>query len=180
MHRTDRSGRLAGFCGRAVAALACALLPLALQAAEAGLQKVGEARLKVLFWSVYDSRLYAPGGEYDPGTRPLKLEIQYLRDISAEALVRRTGKEWDALGLSHDLREEWLDKLRALWPDISQNDRLAVELDARSHATFFYNGKRLDTIADGDFGQSFVDIWLSPDTSRPDIRLALIGGTKPT
>ena len=55
-----------------------------------------------------------------------------------------------------------------------------MKLDARSHATFFHNGKRLGTIEDGDFGQRFVDIWLSPDTSRPDIRLALIGGKEST
>lgn len=180
MHRTGRSGQLAGLCRRAVAAGACALLPLALQATEAGLQKVGEARLKVMFWSVYDSRLYAPGGKYDPGTRPLRLEIQYLRDIRAEDLVKRTGKEWDGLGVSHDRRDQWLDKLLALWPDINENDTLAVELDARSHATFFHNGERLGTIEDGDFGQRFVDIWLSPDTSRPDVRLALIGGKEST
>lgn len=160
---------------RGLALAAATMTPLALQA-EGTLEKVGEARLKVMFWSVYDSRLYAENGIYKPGKRPLKLEIQYLRDISAEDLVKRTGKEWDDLGETHERQKEWMNKLLTLWPDVSKNDVLTVELNADNHATFYRNGERLGTIDDGDFGQRFIDIWLSPNTSRPDIRLALIGG----
>ncbi len=178
-----RNTSLKGFTARCTGALAVgalALLPFALQAAEAEFEKVGEARLKVMLWSVYDSRLYAPGGQYERGMRPLKLEIEYLRDISAEDLVKRTGKEWDDMGLSHERQGEWMQQLRSLWPDVRKNDVLTLELDGNSHATFYSNGKRLGTIEDGAFGQHFIDIWLSPETSRPEMRLALIGGKDST
>lgn len=167
-------------CMRALTIILSSLFPLALQAADAELEKVGEARLKVLLWSVYDSRLYAPGGQYERGTRPLKLEIEYLRDISAEDLVKRTGKEWNDLGVTHESQDEWMQQLLSLWPDVSKNDVLTLELDADSHATFYNNGKRLGTIDDPAFGQNFIDIWLSPQTSRPALRLALIGGREST
>jgi len=147
-----------------------------LQASEEELKKVGEARLKVLFWSIYDSRLYAPGGTYERGKRPLKLEIEYLRDISAEDLVKRTGEEWESLGVTHERQNEWMQQLLTLWPDINKNDVLALELDNDSDATFYFNGERLGRIEDDDFGQHFIDIWLSPETSRPRVRLGLIGG----
>lgn len=178
-----RNSLLQGFithCTGAIAVAALGLLSFALQAAEAELEKVGEARLKVMLWSVYDSRLYAPGGQYERGMRPLKLEIEYLRDISAEDLVKRTGKEWEDMGLSHERQGEWLQQLRSLWPDVSKNDVLTLELDANSHATFYSNDERLGTIEDGAFGQHFIDIWLSPETSRPELRLALIGGKEST
>ena len=142
---------------------------------DARLEKVGEAKLEVLFWSIYRSRLYSPDGTYKPGVRPLRLEIEYLRDIRSEDLVKRTGDEWEQLGVTDPAREEWLATLRALWPDVSKNDVLAVELDEESRATFFHNERRLGSIEDSDFGQRFVDIWLSPDSSRPEMRLALTG-----
>ena len=47
----------------------------------AQLELVGSARLQVLFWPVYDSRLYATDGRYTPDKLPLRLEIEYLRDV---------------------------------------------------------------------------------------------------
>ena len=142
---------------------------------EDAMQKVGEARLKVLLWSVYDSRLYTPSGSYRDGDRPLRLEIQYLRDIKARALVDRTQVEWKAMGRSHPSQDSWLEELVSIWPDIVSNDVLTLELDSDNVATFRHNGRLLGQIADPEFGQQFVDIWLSTDSTRPELRLALIG-----
>ncbi len=68
-------------------------------AAAGDMQLVGSARLKVLFWSVYDSRLYSEDGRYDPGKRPLRLEIEYLRDIPVDQLLQRTAQEWQTIGV---------------------------------------------------------------------------------
>ena len=95
----------------------------------ADLQKVGEAKLSVLFWDVYYSRLYTDSGSYQRGQRPLKLEIEYLLDIKSAALVDRTRKEWDDQGLSHENQEQWLTQLLELWPDVAQNDVLVLELE---------------------------------------------------
>lgn len=139
------------------------------------LQLVGEARLNVMFWSVYDSRLYTENGRYENAQRPLRLEIQYLRDFAAQALVEQTGEEWDHLQLSHERRDQWLEQLTTLWPDVGKNDVIALEIDTANRSTFYFNGEKLGVIDDADFGEHFVAIWLSPDTSRPALREALIG-----
>jgi len=139
------------------------------------LRKVGEARLKVMFWSVYDSRLFTSNGNYEPGTRPLRLEIEYLLDISADKLIKRTAQEWETMGREHPAQSQWLDQLAQLWPDVSKGDVLTLEINEEERATFFLNGERLGTMDDADFAQQFVDIWLSPESSRPELRLALIG-----
>ena len=54
------------------------------------LKKVGEAKLKVLFWDVYNSSLYNQTGEYQAEHFPQVLKIDYLRDIDAEDLIDRT------------------------------------------------------------------------------------------
>ena len=139
------------------------------------LQMVGEARLEVLFWSIYDSRLYTADGSYREGQRPLRLEIEYLIDIKAEKLAQRTLKEWRHMGRDHPRQAQWADAMQRLWPDIESGDKLALELDADNRATFYFNGERLGSIDDPDFGAQFVDIWLSPQSSRPELRLALLG-----
>lgn len=139
------------------------------------LQLVGEARLKVLLWSVYDSRLYTGDGSYEEGQRPLRLEIQYLLDIKSDALVERTLEEWDAMGRRHPRQENWLEQLSNMWPDINKNDVLTLELAADNSASFRRNGELLGTIEDQDFGQQFIDIWLSTDCTRPSLRATLLG-----
>ncbi|MBN7796382.1 chalcone isomerase family protein [Parahaliea mediterranea] len=136
---------------------------------------VGEAQLDVFVWSVYRSRLFAPEGEYAPQSRPLRLEITYLHDISAEQLVRRTEKEWRHLGLKHPQQDHWLESLRSLWPDVSQDDTLVLELNKGEQSHFYFNGHPIGRIDHPDFGAQFLAIWLSPQTSQPALRRKLLG-----
>lgn len=146
-----------------------------LASAGSAFKKVGEGRLKVMFWQVYDARLYTPSGDYQPGARPLKLEIEYLRDIKGKALAERTLKEWEAMDRDHPRQAEWAASLEELWPDIQVNDVLSLELDQEQVATFRRNGEYLGRIDDPEFGQQFVDIWLSEDSTQPELRLTLLG-----
>lgn len=135
---------------------------------------VGEASMKVLFWSVYDSRLYTESGSYERTQRPIKLEIEYLRNIKAEDLVSRTALEWDHLGIPQASYQTWMNKLTRIFPDIKKQDVLAMYLDKQNRTTFTFNNKLLGHIDDEAFGENFLAIWLSPDTSQPEHRLALI------
>lgn len=139
------------------------------------LRMVGEAHLKVLFWPVYNSRLYSADGRYQPGQRPLRLEIEYLLDIDADDLVERTREEWQHQGVASQLQQQWAEQLVRLWPDVAASDVLSVVIDAQQTSTFYRNGELLGVIDDPEFGQRFLGIWLSPDTSRPELRLAMIG-----
>ena len=159
---------------RALLALAL-IISSAARAEGDALQMGGQARLEVLWWPVYESRLYSPGGDYVEGVRPLRLEIQYLRDVEAQDLVDHTRKEWQRLGVEGPQSEQWLRTLARLWPDVRKNDLLALVLDKQGRGTFYLNGKALGTIDDPGFGEDFLAIWLSPETSRPELRLALIG-----
>lgn len=143
--------------------------------AVASLQKVGEAKLRVMFWDVYESSLYTATGQYNPETRPLRLDIRYLRDITGEQLIKQTRKEWKAQGLKHPKQDAWLEELSALWPDVSENDVISLLLDERDTAHFSLNGRSLGTLADPAFARQFAAIWLSPDTTRPELRAKLIG-----
>ena len=84
------------------------------------LRKCGAARLKVLFWDIYESSLYTPDGTWSEGVRPLRLDIRYLRAISALDLVKQTGKEWAEQGKSSPEHIVWQGELLSIWPDVTE------------------------------------------------------------
>jgi hypothetical protein len=137
---------------------------------------VGEARLKVLIWEVYDSALFTPSGRWQ-GVAPYRLSLRYLRDIPAAKLVEETEKAWQEQGRSHPRLNEWLVLLAELWPDITEGDNLVFGLNASGDSAFWFNGSPIGSINDRDFGPLFGGIWLDPDTPRPGLRAQLIGPT---
>ena len=135
---------------------------------------VGEARLKVLIWEVYDSALFTPSGRWQ-GDAPYRLSLHYLRNIPAAKLVEETEKAWREQGRNHPRLNEWLGLLGDLWPDITEGDNLVFGLNELGDSAFWFNGSPLGSIEDRDFGPLFGGIWLDPDTPRPELRAQLIG-----
>ena len=135
---------------------------------------VGEARLKVLIWEVYDSALFTPSGHWQ-GDAPYRLSLHYLRNIPVAKLVEETEKAWRQQGRDHPRLNEWLDLLGELWPDITEGDNRVFGLGASGDSAFWFNGSPLGSIEDRDFGPLFGGIWLDPDTPRPELRAQLIG-----
>ncbi|NCP66221.1 MAG: hypothetical protein GW763_11215 [Paraglaciecola sp.] len=141
----------------------------------AELKKVGQAKLEVLFWDVYESELYSDDGQYQLDTYPLALKIHYLRNIQADDLVERTGEEWQKLGISKQQTAPWLTQLKTLWPDIKKGDELTIVVNNDRSSDFFFNNQSLATIDDRDFGPNFLRIWLDEKCSYPKLRQKLIG-----
>ena len=139
------------------------------------LRKCGAARLKVLFWDIYESSLYTPDGTWSEGIRPLRLDIRYLRAISALDLVKQTGKEWAEQGKSSPQHMVWQGELLSIWPDVTEGDVISLAIDPSGVSTCLFNGDAIGTIGDPQFGEDFAGIWLSPDTTRPALRRQLIG-----
>jgi hypothetical protein len=139
------------------------------------LQMIGSAKLRVLFWDVYESFLYSSEQTYKPNTYPVVLRIRYLRDIKKQDLLKQTDKEWKGLGLSPEQRKLGLSHVENVWPDISKGDELMLAIDENQESTFYYNNKYIAHIDDKLFGQQFLDIWVSENCSRPELREQLLG-----
>ena len=135
---------------------------------------VGEARLKVLLWKVYDSALYTPNGRW-LGGGPYQLSLTYLRDIPVEQLIKETRKAWDEQNRVHPEQENWLRALAEMWPDISTGDNLVFGVGAGDQNQFWFNGRSLGGIDHPDFAAFFGGIWLGEDSPRPALRARLVG-----
>ncbi|MEP1449073.1 MAG: chalcone isomerase family protein [Paraglaciecola sp.] len=142
------------------------------------LKIVGEAKLKVLFWDVYDSSLFNQTGIYQAGQFPQALKINYLRDIDAEDLVATTQQEWQKLGIEPASFEVWIPLLAEIFPDIKKGDTLLLDVGENRHSEFYFNGKSIGKIRDENFGPSFLRIWLDQNCSYPKVRRQLLGLNK--
>lgn len=141
----------------------------------AELKIVGEAKLKVLFWEVYNATLYNQTGEYQAELFPQALKINYLRDIDAEDLIETTQDEWEKLGFKAKTFGDWISLLTRVFPNIKKGDTLLLKVTENQHSEFFFNGKTIGKITDPSFGKSFLRIWLDENCSYPKVRNKLIG-----
>lgn len=136
--------------------------------------KVGETRLSVLFWDVYDATLYSPSGEYEKSEQQA-LNLNYLRDIDADDLIETTEEEWQKLKLDSSEHEGWLAKLKDIWPNIKKGDCLLLVESDNGYAEFYQGEELLGTVESQEFTDQFLAIWLSPESRFEDERNELVG-----
>ena len=60
------------------------------------------------------------------------------------------------------------------FPDVQAQDRLLGLNDGRGEVRFFHNGRQTAQLRDAEYARLFFGIWLSPRTSEPQLRQALL------
>jgi hypothetical protein len=137
---------------------------------------VGEARLSILIWDVYDATLYAPAGRWQASC-PFSLSLAYLRDLSGSEIADRSVEEIRKQGFSDEIRlAAWHKQMRDIFPDVHKGSSLTGVCMADGTTLFIRNGKEIGKIRDKEFSKRFFDIWLGERTSEPALRRQLLGG----
>ncbi len=136
---------------------------------------LGQSRLRVLFWEIYDASLYATKGVYDP-EKPFALSLTYLRGFSGSDIARRSVDEIRRQGFADEtVLASWMAQLDAIFPDVVEGDQIIGISQPSEETRFILNGVLIGTITDQNLSRRFFDIWLSEKTSEPDMREALLG-----
>lgn len=136
---------------------------------------VGQARLKVLFWDVYDAKLIANDGTYE-SNKPFALSLTYLRKFSGDDIASRSVDEIRQLGMNDEMKlAKWYQTMSQLFPDVAKGESITGIVDNNKVSHFYYNDQRLGSVDDPEFSIWFFNIWLSSETSEPDMRAELIG-----
>ncbi|ATC97123.1 chalcone isomerase family protein [Pseudoalteromonas tunicata] len=138
------------------------------------LEKIGEGVMSVMFWDVYRAQLYSSKKPYELSIRPQALNIVYFRDIDKKDLIDATEDQWKKIGFSHQNIDKWLVKLETIWPNVTNNSQLTLRVEA-DKSYFYHNNELIGELNDADFGPAFIAIWLSEKTTRPALRLQLLG-----
>lgn len=139
--------------------------------------RLGTARLRYWGFDVYDASLLAsPGFDIQRfEDQPFGLELRYLRGFKGADIATRSIDEMKGLGpIEPALAQRWTSAMAALFPDVQRGDRITGVHVPGSGARFYLNGQWLGEIADDAFSRLFFGIWLSPKTSQPRLREALI------
>lgn len=162
--------------------IAALLLPLAVQAAPPEIsplitaqKPVGTAQMRVLFMDVYKASFWSDTGGWDKA--PYALTLTYGMNFTAAELADRTVEEMAGVSsLPAPTRAQYGKQLKALWPDVKTGDRLTA-LAEQDRTVFFHNGRKLGSIAGRPFMQAFFGIWLSPNSSEPEMQRQLLAGS---
>ncbi len=152
--------------------------PAALQP---GARLVAQARFRYFGFEVYDLRLWAaPGFVFtDYERQPFVLELAYLRALKGPLIAERSIREMRGVGAVDDEQaRRWETAMREAFPDVARGDRLAGLHEPGQGARFTHNGRPAGVVADPEFARLFFGIWLSPRTSEPRLRDALMADLK--
>ena len=163
---------LAGQADKAPPAELQDVLPLA--------RLIGQARLSVWGFKIYDARLWSPPGlnAGNFASQPMALDLAYLRDFTAADIVERSLKEMRrSASVSAAQAQRWTTEMLRVFPDVKSGDRVLFLHRPGISVSFWLNGRPVGEIADPEFARLFFGIWLSPQTSEPAMRLALLGST---
>ena len=152
--------------------------PAWLRAGVPGATLVGQGRLTFFGLKVYDARLWAAPG-FDAvrfEQQPFALALSYLRGLKGALIAERSLKEMRPLpGFDASREAVWLDRMTELFPDVGDGDTLVGLHLPGVGARFVLNGQVRGQVDDPLFARLFFGIWLSPQTSEPALRQALLG-----
>ncbi len=136
---------------------------------------IGQTTFTVLFWDIYSSQLLTSSGNYPAKIDDeLLFDINYLADISSEDLIKRTIEQWQHLGVPEAIYQSYLPQLKQMWPNIKDGDSLSLLVEQGS-SHFYFNERYLGVIDETEFSEIFLSIWLSENTSQPELRDELLG-----
>ena len=163
-------------------ALAAALAPVHAQVPAPGMRLSGEGSLRFLGMEIYQARLWVTPQfrATDYAAHPLALELNYRRGFTAKAIAERSLHEMRRVGtFTESQAQSWLQALQAALPDIKAGDRITGLYRPGVGAVFRVQDRTVGEIADPEFARLFFGIWLSPQTSEPALRQALLPAAEP-
>jgi Chalcone isomerase-like len=139
---------------------------------------LGQGKLTYFGLHVYDARLWVQDGfkAADFVRVPLALELEYARTLYGKLIAERSLDEMKRGGDVTDSKaNEWLAQMKALFTDVNKGDRITGIQVPGVATRIFINGKLRGEVRDAEFTRLFFGIWLSPRTSEPKLRDALLG-----
>lgn len=136
---------------------------------------VGEGRLAVFTFDIYDARLYAPDGVF-VNAPPFALELSYLRSIEGKKIADRSAEEIRNLrNVNEMLLADWHTQMRQIFPNVTAGDSITGIYTDTNKCQFYKDNQKIGQVSDANFCSLFFDIWLNEDTKSPSLRKKLLG-----
>jgi hypothetical protein len=153
-------------------------LPTELASSLPAIELVGKGKLTFFGLEVYESSLWTTHNFKALAfeNHSFVLELHYLHNFSALDIAKRSIEEMQRIEPVPEQKVAlWVKTLSEAFPNVKKGDRIVGVHKPGFGVTFWHNGKRSGEVRDADFSRQFFGIWLSPKTSEPKLRLALLG-----
>jgi hypothetical protein len=139
-----------------------------------GARVSGQGKFTWFGMKIYDASLWVGEAGYAPGA-PFALELRYARALSGARIAEASADQMEKTGGGTAAqRALWLEKMRAIFPDVKDGSRITGVFVPGGAVRFHLDAAVLGTIAEPGFAQAFAGIWLSPRTTAPQLRDALL------
>lgn len=152
-------------------------LPGEVQRALPATKALGQADLTFWGLAIYTARLWV-GTDFlieQFSRHAFGLELVYARGFESRDIVERSLKEMNQMGaLSPEQTTQWRNGMVRAIPNVTKGDRLLAIHRPSEGIEFIHNGTSTGKIRDTLFARRFLDIWLSTQTSEPQLRLELL------
>ncbi|WP_050465268.1 chalcone isomerase family protein [Herbaspirillum autotrophicum] len=177
---------LLGWLWAGTAAAAGSMVPAGIAAAVPDARLAGQGSYRWFGLLIYDAELWVgrDGVRNDAATSampaPFALSLRYGRALAGRRIADASADEMARQGSGTPAqRDQWREKMRAMFPDVQDGTRLTGIYRPDRGVQFYKDAQLLGSIDDDAFGRAFFAIWLSPSTSAPALRSALLKGAAP-
>lgn len=135
----------------------------------------GSGSLTWLVFTAYDATLWTDAPQWSMSA-PFALTLRYRMSFTTDELVERTIEEMVkvAPGTPKAALPAYAAALKRAFPNVKDGDRITALHTPGGTVRFFHNGVPTAEVADQTFAEPFFGIWLSPRTSEPRLRAALL------
>ncbi|MDB3880383.1 chalcone isomerase family protein [Alphaproteobacteria bacterium] len=139
------------------------------------LEIVGTGILRVFFMDIYSLTLHSKERDFSVSDH-FALEFDYKKSISKKTIVDASMDELSkAQNVGSVEIRAWKKILEKGIRDMQAGDKASVVFSKTGDVEFWLENKELISFKDPKFAENFAAIWLGPQTSRPKLRLALLG-----
>jgi hypothetical protein len=132
---------------------------------------------------IYDAQLWVGDKGFNsntPDNHKFALDLRYARTLQGRKIAEASRDEIQKLGLGNEQQlTEWQSRMEQIFPDVSEGMHLTGIYLPQIGARFYLDGKAIGEIKDAAFAQAFFALWLSPKTTAPQLRNALLAGAAP-
>jgi hypothetical protein len=137
-------------------------------------QPYGSGKYAVLFITAYDAEVWTDAAGWSMNA-PFALTLRYHIGFSSDYLVNRTLREMKAVNPAlTDADIARYRKAMAFFAPASSGDEMTMLYQPGQPTRFFKNGAPTGEISEPGFAADFFGVWLSPNTSDPDLRASLL------
>jgi hypothetical protein len=134
----------------------------------------GTGSLRVLLMKAYDASLWTDASQWSMQS-PFALTLKYHFNCSASDIVDRAVDEIShTSNLSAATIAHYRSLIATLLPGARSGDEMTGLYTPDGTVRFYVNGQKTGQVKDPAFAQAFFGMWLSPQTSEPDIRAGLL------